>query len=140
MKISEDTIQRHLMNACSAFSGQVPELQWIFHVPNGGTRHVREAAKFKSMGVKAGVPDLILPVARSKYHGLALELKAGKNKATELQLQWHAFMKSEGWYVAICYSWEEAIYVALRYLQKNPQHFGIDYNDDGKYADLKQGD
>lgn len=31
----------------------------LFHVPNGGTRDPREAAKFKAMGVVAGVSDLI---------------------------------------------------------------------------------
>jgi len=137
MKISEDRIQQHLMNAFAALSYQVKELQWFFHVPNGGNRNLREAVKFKSMGVKPGVPDLILPVARRGYHGLALELKAGKNKATELQLEWHEFMRSEGWYVAICYSWEEALYVALLYLQHQPEKFNISYDDKGKYTELK---
>lgn len=31
-----------------------------FHIPNGGSRHVREAAKLKRMGVKAGIPDLCI--------------------------------------------------------------------------------
>ena len=136
MKISEDTIQRHLLNAFNALSGQVPELHWVFHVPNGGTRNMREAVKFKSMGVKAGVPDLILPVARNKYHSLAIELKAGKNKPTEFQLQWHEFLRKEGWYVAVCYSWEEALYATLIYLQRNPKDFGIDIDNADKYNDL----
>jgi hypothetical protein len=136
MKISEDRIQQHLMNAFAALSYQVNELQWFFHVPNGGNRNLREAVKFKSMGVKPGVPDLILPVARKKYHGLAIELKAGKNKPTELQLEWHQFMKNEGWYVAICFSWEEALCVALLYLLHKPEAFNITYDYKEKYSDL----
>lgn len=29
----------------------------------------------KNMGVKAGVPDFILPIPNAKYHGLFIELK-----------------------------------------------------------------
>jgi hypothetical protein len=32
----------------------------IFHVPNGGLRSKREAAKLRWMGVLPGIPDLIL--------------------------------------------------------------------------------
>ena len=50
--------------------GRIPELDLLFHIPNGGSRHPREAANLKRQGVKAGVPDLFLPIARGKYHGL----------------------------------------------------------------------
>ena len=33
----------------------------IFHIPNGGKRSPAEGAKFKAMGVVAGVPDLFIP-------------------------------------------------------------------------------
>ena len=36
----------------------------VFHIPNGGSRHKAEAARLKAQGVKAGVPDLCIPVAR----------------------------------------------------------------------------
>lgn len=32
----------------------------FFHVPNGGKRTKAEAGRFKAMGVKAGVPDLVV--------------------------------------------------------------------------------
>ena len=38
----------------------------IYHVPNGGHRHKLVASKLKEQGVKAGVPDLVLPMARGK--------------------------------------------------------------------------
>ena len=47
----------------------------------------------KRQGVKAGVPDICLPVARNGYHGLYIELKAGKNKATKNQEKWQVFLK-----------------------------------------------
>jgi len=56
----EDNEQICLMEWAAAQSGKFPELSLIFHIPNGGKRNAREAARFKRMGVKAGVPDLFL--------------------------------------------------------------------------------
>lgn len=36
-------------------SGKYPELDLMFHIPNGGKRGKAEAARFKAEGVKAGV-------------------------------------------------------------------------------------
>ncbi|MDD0974957.1 VRR-NUC domain-containing protein [Pseudomonas fontis] len=48
----------------------------IYHVPNGGHRVKAVAAKLKAQGVKAGVPDLVLPMARGGHFGLYIEFKA----------------------------------------------------------------
>lgn len=48
----------------------------IYHVPNGGHRHKLVAVKLKEQGMKAGVPDLVLPMARGGYFGLYIEFKA----------------------------------------------------------------
>lgn len=48
----------------------------IYHVPNGGHRLKAVAAKLKAQGVKAGIPDLVLPMARGGYFGLYIEFKA----------------------------------------------------------------
>lgn len=48
----------------------------IYHVPNGGHRMKAVAAKLKAQGVKAGIPDLVLPMARGGYFGLYVEFKA----------------------------------------------------------------
>ena len=45
-----------------------PELELLYHVPNGGKRDAKTAAILKRCGVKAGVPDLVLPVALSLIH------------------------------------------------------------------------
>ena len=49
---------------------QWPELALLHHIPNGGTRDAVEAKHLKQQGVKSGVPDICLPVARGGYHGL----------------------------------------------------------------------
>jgi hypothetical protein len=56
---------------------RLPEVaDLIFHVPNGGHRVKAVAAKLKAQGVKAGIPDLVLPMARGGFFGLYIEFKA----------------------------------------------------------------
>ena len=93
-----------------------PELDLLFHIPNGGSRHPKEAANLKRQGVKAGVPDLLLPVARGKYHGLFIELKVGKNKPTDKQEGWMNALSDEGYAVRVCYGWETAKETITQYL------------------------
>ena len=97
-------------------SKRLPELALMFAIPNGGHRHPATAAKLKAEGVKAGVPDLCLPVARGEYHGLWIELKAGRNKPTPPQVQWHMRLSQKGHRVAGCWGWEAARDVIEEYL------------------------
>jgi len=76
---SEATEQETLIQWCGWQQSKYPELKLIYHIPNGGSRNTLEAANLKRQGVKAGVPDLCLPVARNGFHGLYIEMKYGKN-------------------------------------------------------------
>jgi len=53
-------------------------------------------------GVKRGVPDVFLPVARGGYHGLWIEMKYGKNKTTSNQKWWLNELKDQGYKTAVC--------------------------------------
>ena len=90
----------------------------LIHCPNGGWRSPVEAARFKGMGVKAGVPDILLPVRTSQYGAGWWELKVGQNKPTEQQLQWHSLLRACGHYVQTYWHWHEAANDILRYLEK----------------------
>ena len=49
------------------------------HVPNGGARRKVEAARMTAIGVKPGVPDILIfrrPPLRPEARGVAIELKA----------------------------------------------------------------
>lgn len=91
MRSNEDNLQI----ACVRwFDYQFPELKTLLsHTPNGGYRNNIEAAKFKKMGVRAGFPDLLFLYPNGKYIALAIEMKYGKNKQTQLQKAWQ--MKAE---------------------------------------------
>lgn len=98
-------------------SEQFPELDLLYHIPNGGKRNRFEAASLKRQGVKPGVPDLCLPVARGKYHGLYIELKYGKNKTSKNQEEWLYNLQKQGYAVTVCFGWEEASEKITKYLE-----------------------
>lgn len=102
---------------------QTAVIQWcdlqripVYHVPNGGSRNTREAANLKRQGVRAGVPDLCIPVSRKGYHGLYVELKVGKNKPTAKQVEWINLLRREGYAAYVCYGADNAIECIRRYV------------------------
>ncbi len=117
LKRGEDTEQMGVIDWAEWNAGRFPELKLLFHIPNGGKRDAREAARFKAMGVKAGVPDLCLPVPMNGFAGLYIEMKYGKNKPTDHQKEWIKALKEQGYKVTVCYSGAEATQELESYLQ-----------------------
>lgn len=96
--------------------GACPALRLLFAVPNGGKRDLVTAARMKAEGVRAGIPDLCLPVARRGYHGLYLELKVGRNTISDEQEQWIDALRAEGYFVDVAWGWQAAAQVIADYL------------------------
>ena len=116
-KKSEHSEQVALFNWAKWQARTLPELHLLFAIPNGGLRHIRVAKRLKAEGVKSGVPDVFLPVAKNGFHGLWIEMKYGKNKVTDNQDWWLKELKSEGYECAVCYGYEPAKSVILDYLE-----------------------
>ena len=117
---TESQEQQQLFSWAAWQAGKYPELKLLYHTPNGGSRGKAEAGRFKVEGVKAGVPDICLPVARGNYHGLYIELKRLKgSKITPEQTAWIADLEAQGYRAVICKGWETASKEILRYLEQN---------------------
>ncbi len=116
MKRSEDTEQICLMDWASSAVCRFPELRWLYHIPNGGTRNMQEAVKLKRMGVKSGVSDIHLPFPHGKYHGLYIEMKYGRNTATQEQVEFMCDMKEAGHFVAVYHDAQSAISLIEQYI------------------------
>ena len=114
---SEQVEQMALMRWAEYEKGAHPELKLLMHIPNGGVRSKAEAGRFKAMGVKPGVPDLFLPVARGTYHGLWIELKrADGGKTQAAQRGWIDALKAQGYMAGVCHGWVEASEAIMKYL------------------------
>ncbi len=85
-----------------------PDWQW-FHVPNGELRDYRTAAKLKAMGVRRGIPDLILCPPAGQLH--CLELKRLGQRLTEDQAAFEGWCQRGGVPYAIAWTFDEALTV-----------------------------
>ena len=106
---SEGQEQATLFSWARMMEGRYPELRLMFHVPNGGGRGKAEAGRFKMEGVKAGVPDIFLPVPRGNYHGMFIEMKKHKGgKVSAEQKVWLAELAEQGYFAVVAFGWEDA--------------------------------
>lgn len=91
----------------------------IYHVPNGGHRHKSVAIKLKEQGVKAGVPDLVLPMARGGYFGLYIEFKAQPPFDAAVSPAQDAYLQAltgQGYLAIVCRGHIDAIEAIRAYL------------------------
>ena len=95
----------------------------IFHVPNGGHRVKAVAAKLKAQGVKDGIPDLVLPMARGGYFGLYIEFKATPPNAAPVSAEQHERIRKlseQGYLAVVCRGHFDAMEQIRAYLRMAP--------------------
>lgn len=97
---------------------QYPELKLLHHIKNETTGGARQVAVDKSQGVKPGVPDLCLPVARRGYHGLYIEMKTENGRTSDAQDWWIEQLNAQGYFAEVCHGWQSAVKVIEWYLTK----------------------
>lgn len=101
--------QERLFQWAALAAGKYPELRMMHACPNGGSRHPIEAANLKRQGVKAGVPDVFLPVPRGGYHGLFIEMKRKKGgRLSPEQRVWLDLLNRLGYRAVVCNGFEAA--------------------------------
>lgn len=92
----------------------------LIHIPNGGSRkNAYEGWRLKEQGVRAGVSDLLLPVARGGFFGLWIEFKAAPpNNASvsESQQEWVDLMRAQGYRAEVCLGEAAALQVLQEYM------------------------
>jgi len=98
---------------------------YLHAIPNGELRHHATAGRLKAQGVKGGVSDLQLPIARRGYIGLWLEMKAPSRRPkkpgaatgeSDDQIAWGQRMQRAGHYYAVAYTMHEAAGIIAWYL------------------------
>lgn len=92
----------------------------VFHIPNEAKRSPATAARLKAEGMRPGVPDLCIPVARGRYHSLYIEMKADGGKPTEEQAAWISRLRAEGMCAYVCYGASNAIALVDEYMALEP--------------------
>ena len=112
---TETQEQQTLFRWAEMQKGKYPELALLFHISNEGKRN---PARAKAEGIKAGVPDLCLPVPRGPYHGAYIEMKRRKGGTVSRdQESWLTALECQGYAVAVCKGWQEAAKFIKKYLE-----------------------
>lgn len=94
----------------------------LIHIPNGGKRNRREAARLRRMGVRAGIPDYFLHLPRGGWCGLWIELKRPKTPGvrvyppTDAQDGQLVHLAGCGYRTEVAYGWQEAAKIITDYL------------------------
>lgn len=124
--MSEHSEQAQIIDWAQRVKPLYPELGLLFAIPNGaklpymkdhrGRRYSPQAKKLKAEGLRSGVPDLFLPVARMGYHGMFIELKVGRNRPSDEQVAYLDALAEQGYYAAVCWGAVEAIGAICAYL------------------------
>lgn len=121
---SEHDEQASLIAWSHAVCSRMPEIELLFAIPNGGQRHIATGRRLKEEGVKAGVPDIFLPVARQEYHGLFIELKTLDGQTSKEQDRWIDALSRQGYLCIVCYGW----WAAARRIS---DYLGVSFEDVG---------
>lgn len=90
---------------------------YIYAIPNEGKRSRITGAIHKMIGLKPGMPDLCLPIARGGYGALYIEMKVGKNKSTPKQVAMQGLLREAGNRVVVCHGSAKAIAIIEQYLE-----------------------
>ena len=93
------------------------DLVWA-HPPNEGKRKPFEQFKTKVLGVTPGLMDFLIFEPCGIYHGLFIEIKAGKNKQSDSQKELAKRLSEKGYFCAVCYSKDEFINEINKYIHE----------------------
>ena len=109
--------QEAIFSWCDYNKCRFPELTLLYHVPNGGRRDAATARALKRQGVKAGVPDLVLPVTRGAFPGMYIELKAPGGVLEQSQIDYLQALEKQGYLTLVCVGWQAAVEALSDYLE-----------------------
>lgn len=93
----------------------------LYAIPNGEQRSKITGARLKQQGVKAGFPDIGLPMARRGFNGLFIELKKKGGLVAHRQQNWLDMLNAEGYKAVTCFGYEEARDCLKWYLSLPPE-------------------
>lgn len=106
---SESDEQQWLFEWAKRQEKVYPGLELMYHIANEGKRSAAGGKSLVEQGLKKGVPDICLPVAKGGYHGMYVELKRTKGgRVGEEQEKWLSELKNQGYHTALCRGWEQA--------------------------------
>lgn len=120
---TEHDIQSAVILWAIRHEGEYPELKWLYSslngifIPGSPATRARIIKHMKQEGMKKGISDLCLPVARGGFHGLYIELKRDEgSKIQPEQIEFMEFVATQGYCDKICIGYQETVEALEWYL------------------------
>lgn len=117
-KHPESELQKNIFKWAEMLSKRFTFLRFMTSSLVGINLTIPQRVRAKAMGVKKGVPDIVLYYSANGYNGFAIELKVKPNRPTKEQKEFIKHLQNNGWYADICYSLEEFIEHFYKFLGK----------------------
>lgn len=123
---SENKIQADFFSWLALHEKKYPELALFYAIPNGSHKSPAARGLFQRTGLKAGVPDVHLPIVSDewddrhrepRYKGLWIEFKSKRGVVSASQKEWAVKLQAHEHRVEICRSWIEAANITIEYLE-----------------------
>ncbi len=123
----EATEQRALVRWMRLNQRRLPGLELAFSTLNGAMLHgdglsrAKQWARLKAEGAQTGVPDIVIPVPRGKFHGAFIEMKAHRCHKPVVSKEQEDYLENVhrfGYLAVVCYGMEEAVGVIEAYWQE----------------------
>lgn len=125
MNTPEHDNQVALFQWAALMETQIPAMKNLYANTNAqkfgdasNLRKMRTIVRLRDEGQRAGIPDITLAYPSCGFHGMFIEMKAGKNKTSPAQNEWISRLEKAGYLCVICYSFEDAKREILAYLER----------------------
>lgn len=121
---TESQLQQELMRWWAVEAARLGKPEHLLMAfPLQGKRTKANASRMKAEGMRAGTPDMLLNLARGRYHGLWVEFKRPDGTLTDSQKDMLADLSAEGYAAFACYGLDAAQKLIRRYLFRPDEIF-----------------
>jgi hypothetical protein len=115
---TEHQEQKMFFSWCLSHADEYKGVNLIFAIPNGGNIDAIRGKNLKDEGLRAGVPDMFLPVAVGGHHGLFIEMKVRKGgKVSPKQKLWLKALQEQGFKAVVCEGFYQARKELIKYYE-----------------------
>lgn len=110
---SEEKIQH---DCIMWFDKKYPEYRLLLVHHYNNPRSAAQGAKLKGLGLKKGIPDLVLYIPNKNYSGLFIEMKNDKGRLQPQQVRYSELLPKMGYKWELCRSLEKFQEIITNYL------------------------
>lgn len=96
--------------------------QFLLHIANETVGGRARVLRNQALGVRKGVPDLLLPIPMGGYHSLWIEMKRkGGGTVSKAQRAWVEALNAMGHRAVVCHGADEAIAELAEYMEEGSE-------------------